>query len=177
MSNNTSNNRGFAAVLVLLVILVLIAGGAWYWSVHKGEVVSSEVTPVAPAGFKMDDGVLPEQNEMAGWKTYVNTKYGFEFKYPSSWLHSELEKGPGVSYEHFICFNPERPAGDCRDALFVVLPYPYTSIWTLEQLKSTYSNFPKTMTWQENGFAYFFAAKSNNSQIFDQIVSTFRFTK
>lgn len=36
-------------------------------------------------------------NETVGWKTYANTEYGFEFKYPKEWIISENNTGTTVS--------------------------------------------------------------------------------
>ncbi len=62
-----NNQKGSATVILLVVLVVVIAVALVYFVFLKkpGEVA-----------------VSPTPKEMAGWKTYTNTEYGFEFKYP-----------------------------------------------------------------------------------------------
>lgn len=40
-------------------------------------------------GYSGYFSIVAPTNQTAGWKTYTNTEYGFEIKYPSSWSGSE----------------------------------------------------------------------------------------
>jgi len=66
-----------------LVFLVAVAGaivsGIYYWQ------TVSQIPPVAQFPVHKD--------EMAGWKTYTNTEYGFEFKYPVEWGDVVIKDG------------------------------------------------------------------------------------
>ncbi|MBP9821887.1 MAG: hypothetical protein KBC81_00335 [Candidatus Pacebacteria bacterium] len=85
-------NKKFA---ITLGILILLGAGAyvgiWYWQKQQTVVVA---TPTPTLGA----------DETAGWKTYVNTQYGFEFKYPNNFLIQENVDGArithGVPYQH-----------------------------------------------------------------------------
>ena len=67
-----SSQSGFSAIILAVIIVLAIAGGgllAW------------------------KQGWIPNltSDETAGWKTYVNNDYGFEFKYPQTFfLDSQL---------------------------------------------------------------------------------------
>ena len=74
--------------IVTFVVLALLGGGAyagiWYWG---NQQVVEEVAPT------FTPRVI---DETVGWKTYTNTLYGFEFKYPTGW-HTEI-CADGASY-------------------------------------------------------------------------------
>lgn len=64
-------NKKFIITFVILMLLGTGAyAGIWYW---QNQQVAQEVVPT----------FTPRADETAGWKTYTNTQYGFEFKYPS----------------------------------------------------------------------------------------------
>lgn len=64
----------FIALLVLLLVLGLgAAAGVWYWQISQ--VPASVALPVH----------TEKKDPMAGWKTYTDTQYGFEIKYPADW--------------------------------------------------------------------------------------------
>ncbi|OGE87738.1 MAG: hypothetical protein A3J07_03425 [Candidatus Doudnabacteria bacterium RIFCSPLOWO2_02_FULL_49_13] len=53
--------------LFLAAAAIVVVGGIYLW--QNPRIVKAPVTT----------------NETVNWKTYTNTKYGFEFKYPSNW--------------------------------------------------------------------------------------------
>ena len=79
-----SLNKGIStplAITIIIVLAVVLVGGVlsyqYYW-LPKEEVKKSETeTP---------------KDETADWKTYRNTKYGYEIKYPNDW-DSPIESG------------------------------------------------------------------------------------
>lgn len=60
-----TSQKGFIAPLLLALIAILLIGGGTYVYMQKKQVSQ----PVA--------------EQTSGWKTYTNTQYGFEVKYPS----------------------------------------------------------------------------------------------
>lgn len=79
------NSNGFSAVAVLLVILIIgaIAGAGWYVYSNTqqnnnttNQNTGNEATQI-PEDFRYPNAEVPSK-----WKTYVNGKYGFSFRYP-----------------------------------------------------------------------------------------------
>lgn len=67
-------NKKFAITAIILILIAIIAyAGIWYW--QKQQVAQQVVPTVTPRVI----------DETADWKTYTNTQYGFEFRYPSNW--------------------------------------------------------------------------------------------
>ncbi len=73
--------------LVTWIVLLLAFGsaayaGIWYWQDRQvGEDYTTSFTP------------RPLADPTADWKTYTNTKYRFEFKYPAKWVLGEYKIG------------------------------------------------------------------------------------
>ena len=67
--------------VIVLILAILIAGGSyagiWYWMKQSTDIAIPTYTPRPDA--------------TAGWKTYTNTQYGFEFKYPKDFVIIEGE--------------------------------------------------------------------------------------
>ena len=75
------NHKVLYTVLGVL-LLVLIAGSYFWWQ----EIKKSEISQEAPT-------LRSEQSDVpSDWKTYTNTDYGFEFKYPSYFIISSDDK-------------------------------------------------------------------------------------
>jgi len=74
---------------VLIVSSGAIVSGIYYWQ------TVSQIPPVAQFPVHKD--------EMAGWKTYTNTEYGFEFKIPKDW--EELKGSGDLVNNRWISFG------------------------------------------------------------------------
>lgn len=90
-----------------VLLLVVIVGSAW-WQMAKQTTENlqqanqnQEVEEDVPGA----DAVIPYYND---WKTYTNTKYGFEFMYPKEL--ELLEKNGTATLSHSI---PYENYGDC----------------------------------------------------------------
>lgn len=100
--------KNFTPKFIVLVVLLLLLGtgayaGIWYW---QNQQVTQEVVPT----------FTPRVDATADWKTYTNTKYGFEFKYPGDWemvsydgsgtgtVKDIVEVGPKESIGHNMIF-------------------------------------------------------------------------
>jgi len=75
-SNPEQKNNWFASHMIvgyvfLFAILAAAVSGIYYWQTVR-QIPSSVQFPV-------------HKDVTASWKTYTNTQYGFEFKYPSDW--------------------------------------------------------------------------------------------
>lgn len=61
------------------------------YQVKPGKVTSSENEPLqftCPCPVTYSVFTTAKTDETAGWKTYTNTEYGFEIKYPQDWSYS-----------------------------------------------------------------------------------------
>jgi len=76
--------KGFAPVLFLVGILVIIGVAAGVYFFGKSQVPKSQLpNPVVTSPTPQ-----ATLDETVNWKTYTNTKYGFSFKYPATWVLS-----------------------------------------------------------------------------------------
>ncbi len=80
------------ALIIILISAFVLAGisygGIWYW---QNQQVAQEVAPT----FTPQPSVSATLDATADWKTYTNTQYGFEFKYPDN-RFSILASGSSV---------------------------------------------------------------------------------
>jgi len=64
--------------------------------------------------IKQDAKKETPADQTASWKTYTNTKYGFEFKYPSTWIVDENE-----TKSHVNIWSSEK---EKQDAINAIIP-------------------------------------------------------
>ena len=76
-------------ITILVIALVLV--GVYFGFIKKDVQAPISNEPVST-------------NETADWKTYTNTEYGFEFKYPQEWLIRPMTNDPN---EPIITFYNE----------------------------------------------------------------------
>lgn len=69
------------------------------FSIKPGKVISSQNEPLryeCPCQTTFSVFTATKIDETAGWKTYTNTEYGFEFKYPVVWeIYENVDKERG----------------------------------------------------------------------------------
>ncbi len=154
------NQKGFAnLVLVGVIVILLVVGGYFFW--HNNRPYSfEEMNPVI---------IHSTSNETANWKTYTDTKNGFEFKYPDDPSYVLLVDAP-----HGVC--------EGVDAKDIINQNWTVGLITASHVSCNDVNF--TMEW------LMFAYKGHNFDIsvnkqvsdttipavFRQILSTFKFT-
>jgi hypothetical protein len=167
-----------------VLILVVMVGAAFWWK----EIKTAQV-PCIP-----DCGLGGENNQKANWKTYTNTEYGFEFKYPSVQLLEKQDvkafddilfliktyesKEDGSRYKTTVSVSNapfDNFAEIKNDTDFIVLAESKKIIngisWNIISLESkAYKNkFTLAVTVKNNlGFSIM-------SEYSDQILSTFKF--
>src|SRR3989339_609385 len=91
------NQKGFARLVLVGVFLVLVVIAGYFVLVKKA------VSPV------VDEPLPVSTDETANWKTYTNTQYGFEFRYPEK---LSLSFSNGIAFlSHSIPF--ENRDGGC----------------------------------------------------------------
>jgi hypothetical protein len=68
-SSQTKGISTTLGILIILLVIVILGGGVYLWQqINSISDLASNQTKDQPAG----------------WQTYTNTQYGFEFKYPKS---------------------------------------------------------------------------------------------
>jgi hypothetical protein len=98
-----NNQKGFANIILIGVIIILVVvGGYFLWSQKSKPAVEQPVQ--TPTITQTDTTITtPTTNDKtANWKTYTNSKYGFEFKYPASFMGPEersLLQSKGVNID------------------------------------------------------------------------------
>ncbi len=176
--------------IVTFVVLLLLGSGAyagiWWWSNQTSQVAVPSVTP----------------DPTVGWKTYTNTQYGFEFKYPDSIEVKELERH-GRYYNGYDFGGPYLLLDLSSDKLggsIEVNPAPrgfgydwvpvsdkniqiknneVISISIARDNSTDPSNYAVIKFSNHPNFFGFFEYKNNESEpsLIYQILSTFKFTK
>jgi hypothetical protein len=94
-------------VILWTAVAVLAAILGYFWvmgalnSLDKigknvGQIKFPEIQ--MPENIKNADLFVQDQQVTEGWKTYTNTKYEFEIKYPSDWAFREYDTGTGAAF-------------------------------------------------------------------------------
>ena len=93
-------SRGFVIPLIIAIVAILAVGGIYYtynwggsmcWPYCKG-MTDQDRELIKQSAI---DAGATTTDVTAGWKTYTNTQYGFEFKYPESWEVEDKLWQPG----------------------------------------------------------------------------------
>lgn len=75
----TKPKKNYLAILLICLTFIIFIAGAYY--LGKQSTVVLPKTTIIPTTT-----VDPNSN----WKTYINTKYGFELSYPNNWQMKEV---------------------------------------------------------------------------------------
>lgn len=87
----------FVAVIVVSIIVPQMVLAAWWnpFSWNWGRLLSifqkqTQIEKQVETNTNTNDSKTETpKDQTAGWKTYTNTQYGFEFKYPKTWTISD----------------------------------------------------------------------------------------
>lgn len=100
------NQKGLAPIIIILVLvgITVLTGSAYYLGTRKSETLRDRLIkqnpevvfpPIQPnpTNKPLASNDRPNMtDETANWKTYVNNKYAFSFKYPHALNLVEIDK-------------------------------------------------------------------------------------
>ena len=89
--------KGFANIIVIIIAVVVLVGAAGYFTlVKKTPEVAQQTNTPPPTQTGSPNSPTPNPTtSTANWKTYKNTEYGLELKYPPTWKVQEKVTGFG----------------------------------------------------------------------------------
>ncbi len=197
------NQRGFANITLVLVIVILVGAVGYFAFVKKSELGAKQPTPTSTQKIQIPTPI-PTPDKISTWKTYTNSRYGYELKYPENvgYMRSgegEDYLGPltdanaqtdnlliGYSNSDIIIMNIEVGSSGDNDNYFL----SNKTYWSdptevkindntfqkyITVLKSgAYNGRQKVYVTQHNGVNYFVGLWISGMP--DQILSTFKFT-
>jgi len=175
---------------VLLVIGVLvIVGGVYAFLIYNQRSTTNDQNLTTTS-------TSATSNIPTDWKTYHNERYGFQFKYPPTWYYSGGIRGDN---QYLICLNPNNTSGDCTGLLTVNWNVSFQERYsTMKSLfikngsvkesemfvdgvngklltVSGSGGYTKSVFW-EKYYLFNFEMLFGNDILFNQILSTFKFT-
>lgn len=81
-----SKHSNLPVIIGVLVLLAgIVVGGGYYFLSSQTSTTSTPVAQPSPI-MQQIPTPTPTVNPTAGWKTYLNSKHGYSFRYPSNWL-------------------------------------------------------------------------------------------
>ncbi len=103
---------------IALLVIILVAVVAGYWFTINYSNKRTETTPVASQTNPTPKPVESTSSaDMANWKTYTNTKIGFQIQYPSNWEYSEVKAGDPLHLYLYPKHTGEMKSRDPNEAL------------------------------------------------------------
>lgn len=93
MSRISKNEHGFGAVEVVMVLVIVALLGVVGWFVYdrNHNKTTNTSTSTTPATKTTTPTTPKPVDPYAGWKTYNDTKWNYQFKYPSDWIISSRD--------------------------------------------------------------------------------------
>ncbi len=157
-------------ILILVLVLAVVSyTGVAYWQ-NMWPFVEDEVTEASPSITPKSTSNVP-----ADWKTYINDELGFEFKYPVDW--SVIESLVTGSELVYMTLGPSYSIQSGGHGIFYVETKDENNLplhgWNTTEVSSNYKRFE---LFGDN-IVYKLEHDRMFDDIFDQIISTFQFTK
>ncbi|MFZ2149793.1 MAG: hypothetical protein WAV15_01380 [Minisyncoccia bacterium] len=88
------NKKSFGVIIGVFAVGLILVGGYLAWAKKE------KAEPIVPETLQVD---------VSNWKTYVNTEYGFEFKYPTDLVIDEV-KGSSNFEKRFTNVTVDTPS-------------------------------------------------------------------
>ena len=120
-------------------------------------------------------------NQTASWKTYTNTQYGFEIKYPSDWKITDKSMTDANTNIKYPAINIESPfRSDLMGYQGIPVSYRiliYRPEKTIVSIADFGSNQKPAQSWWNLSVGKAVKEATPEYKIGEQIISTFKFTK
>ncbi|HEX9503169.1 MAG TPA: hypothetical protein VF974_02500 [Patescibacteria group bacterium] len=179
--------------IIGVLLLVVAAGSVLWWQEIQLVKDLSQVKQACAQIFAPPCGSSSKSSQTADWKTYTNSEYGFQFKYPDKYKIKETSN-PAKDWLLELKFAAQNNTADqislsiYNDPLITPCEEDCISsenvmisgnAWIVYQL-SYNGNHARDAKLARNNVSYIFDANSDISYknaTLDQILSTFKFTK
>ncbi len=195
--------KGFAVVYLILAVATIIAVGAGAYYLGKSSSPQLAPTPFSPPPSSAlpipVDKNASTSAKKADWKTYRNIPFNLNFRYPSNWYVGEQQNVIYVSPNPIPSTLLVHGLPDALQISFSVTPFEILKpIWKHSTSSVTINDISGTKVIDQepnrsdglmrtkivvnnsaNNYLIVFSNTDNNgnhNQIFDQILSTFKFT-
>lgn len=171
-------NKGFVVPLLLAIIGILIVGGGTY--------IYTQKTSNSSRNVEQDS---PQNQSTADWKSYANSQYGFEAKYPNGW-----QVLPSVGTLTRIAFGQTKNIGTAGyDGEWFVFVYSdseininnmrkslgeeteHVSINGVSALRLVKGNYESILV-KKNGKNYWIHNGNNKNDLFPKFYNSLKFT-
>ena len=185
------NQKGFASIILVVIIVVLVSVAGYFTFVKKSEPIAQQPTPTpiqTTTTTKTPVSLTPTPDKISTWKTYTNSQYGFEVKYPDTWKVSEtaasvnfmLAKNAQDVYLSFFVYNEPISEAEAQLPLFSVPGRKIDSrtnvtINGIAWVKLVVEKNSIALLTYSNGKTYA-AQYSTFENVSPQVLSTFKFT-
>lgn len=92
-----------AAVFISILLACGVGGGVYYYMDQKAKDTKADTD----GQIQVLQQQVSDLKEAASWQTYINSTYGFSFKYPADWTISEQRADYGDARVYEISFDDE----------------------------------------------------------------------
>ena len=183
------NQKGFVSIILIVAIVIVVSTVGYFAFVKKSEPIVQQTTPTpTKTNTPVSPTPTPNPNLRANWKTYTNSQYGFEVKYPDTWKVSEtaasvnfmLAKNAQDVYLSFFVYNEPISEAEAQLPLFSVPGRKIDSrtnvtINGIAWVKLVVEKNSIALLTYSNGKTYA-AQYSTFENVSPQVLSTFKFT-
>jgi hypothetical protein len=69
-------------LIIIVVIIIILGGGYLLWAKYG----KTSTSPASTSPSALVTPSVSPSSEVAGWQTYISTKFGYSFKYPTGWF-------------------------------------------------------------------------------------------
>lgn len=149
--------------IIIIIVIIFSVSAVW------GYIKNTQF-------YKIPSNVQAPNSETAGWKTYKNTKYGFEFKYPENAMVNDKDCCQGAMSANIEVYPENSKEIDYTKAVTMQLYDKNQVDWSDWPLVSDNSSVAKSIKLN-NLLMHITVGQNGYKDIFNEITSTFRFIK